>query len=144
MKASHPQLFDKLSVSFHQKSWKEALIRDIEGLLNNAAQSGELLLDHYPNCRHSVLNYGLPSMSRQLPINIDALLLAQHIQNILIVFEPRIDPRTVRVTPVTEKMQSRVLAVLFDINGCYVVPEHQAPLQLRIALDYSCGAVTML
>lgn len=144
MKASLPQLFDKLSIGSHDKNWRDALIRDVESLLNNAARSGHLPLSEYPFCRQSVINYGLPSMSRQLPINIEALSLAQHIQRILNVFEPRIDPRSVRVVPVVEKMQTRVLSVLFDINGWYVVPEHQAPLHLRIALDYSCGAVTML
>lgn len=144
MKTSQPLLFDKISVSASRKNWREGLLRDIECLLNNAARSGQLSLQHHAYCHKSVLNYGLPSLSRQLPINVDALTLAQHIQNILTLFEPRIDPRSIRVMPVVEKMQSRVLAVLFDINGWCVIPEHQTSLHLRIALDYSCGTVAIL
>jgi type VI secretion system protein ImpF len=137
-------LFDKISARENSKNWREALLRDIESLLNNAARSGQLALQDHPFCERSVLNYGLPSLSRQLPINVDALTLALHIQNILTHFEPRIDPRSIQVMPVVEKAQSRVLAVLFDINGWCVIPEHQTSLHLRIALDYSCGTVAIL
>lgn len=144
MNTAHPLLFDKLSISTPSNHWRDALFRDIECLLNNAARSGQLFLHNYTYCQHSVLNYGLPSLSQQLPINADALTLAQHIKTIITVFEPRIDPRSMRVVPVMEKSYARLLAVLFDINGICTIPDHQAPFNLRIALDYSCGAVTMI
>jgi len=144
MKVSQPFLFDKLSSKTSRSFWRGALVRDVELLLNDAARSGQLHLDNYPWCKNSVLNFGLPSLSRQLPVNADALTIAHHIHSIIVLFEPRIDPRSIKVTPVVEKRQALVLTLLFDINGWSVIPELQAPISLRIALDYSCGAVSII
>lgn len=144
MKASLPMLFDKLSVrnqSGSADNWRRVLVRDIEFLLNDASRSADLKLHDYEHSESSVLNYGLPSLSQRIPINTDPLTLARHIQRIITSFEPRLDPKTIRVVPVVNERQSYVLAILFDIYGTCSLPGDEMLVNLRIALDYSCGAV---
>ncbi|MBI6144134.1 GPW/gp25 family protein [Serratia marcescens] len=144
MKASLPMLFDKLSVRSQSGSadnWRRVLVRDIESLLNDASRSADLKLHDYAHSESSVLNYGLPSLSQRIPINTDPLTLARHIQRIITSFEPRLDPKTIRVVPVVNERQSYVLAILFDIYGTCSLPGDEMLVNLRIALDYSCGAV---
>lgn len=144
MKASLPMLFDKLSVRHQSASadnWRRVLVRDIEFLLNDASRSADLKLHDYAHSESSVLNYGLPSLSQRIPINTDPLTLARHIQRIITSFEPRLDPKTIRVVPVVNERQSYVLAILFDIYGTCPLPGDEMLVNLRIALDYSCGAV---
>lgn len=144
MKASLPMLFDKLSMrnqSARADNWRRVLVRDIEFLLNDASRSADLKLHGYAHSESSVLNYGLPSLSQRIPINTDPLTLARHIQRIITSFEPRLDPKTIRVVPVVNERQSYVLAILFDIYGTCSLPGDEILVNLRIALDYSCGAV---
>lgn len=144
MKASLPMLFDKLSVRHQSASadnWRRVLVRDIEFLLNDASRSADLKLHDYAHSESSVLNYGLPSLSQRIPINTDPLTLARHIQRIITSFEPRLDPKTIRVVPVVNERQSYVLAILLDIYGTCSLPGDEMLVNLRIALDYSCGAV---
>ncbi|MFK3698530.1 type VI secretion system baseplate subunit TssE, partial [Serratia bockelmannii] len=139
-----PMLFDKLSVRSQSGSadnWRRVLVRDIEFLLNDASRSADLKLHDYAHSESSVLNYGLPSLSQRIPINTDPLTLARHIQRIITSFEPRLDPKTIRVVPVVNERQSYVLAILFDIYGTCSLPGDEMLVNLRIALDYSCGAV---
>ncbi len=144
MKVSAPALFDKLSLNSHSRKkfqWREMLLRDIESLLNDSARSAELKLAQYEECDKSVINYGLPSLSRRLPITTDPVSLAEHIQRIIVTFEPRLDPHSIRVVPLVNQDQPFVLAILFDINGTCLIPGDECIVNLRIALDYSCGAV---
>lgn len=144
MKASLPMLFDKLSSKKKRAGsdyWRQILVRDIEFLLNDASRSADLKLHEYKQCENSVINYGLPSLSQRIPINTDPLILAKHIQKIITVFEPRLDPKTIRVVPVVNERQSFILAIFFDIHGICSLPGEKSLVNLRIALDYSCGAV---
>nr|AAT90804.1 conserved hypothetical protein [uncultured proteobacterium QS1] len=144
MKTSLPMLFDKLGTPKHNitsDGWRKVLVRDIEFLLNDASRSADLHLQDYGHCENSVLNFGLPSLSKRIPISTDPLKLARHIQRILASFEPRLNPKTIRVVPVINARQSYVLAILFDIYGACFLPGEETLVNVRIALDYSCGAV---
>lgn len=147
MKNISPALFDKLTLRHHgyQKSaWRKMLLRDIEYLLNDASRSARLNLTQYQHCAISVINYGLPSLSQWIPVNTSPLTLARHIQKIIATFEPRLDPRSIRVVPLLNTEQSSMLAILFDIYGVCLFSGEPETVNLRIALDYSCGAVRVL
>lgn len=144
MKVSPLALFDKLSVHHdnHKKSgWRDIILRDIEFLLNDASRSADLKLSSHGHCTTSVINYGLPSLSKRIPISIDPILLARHIQKIISVFEPRLESDSIRVIPLVDAEQPFVLAILFDIYGVCLFSGEPESVNLRIALDYSCGAV---
>lgn len=147
MKTTQPTLFDKLSLNSNAKkpaAWREVLLRDISCLLNDASRSGSLPLDAYPYCANAVINYGLPSLSKEIPVRADATILAMHIHKILVTFEPRLEPSKIMIRPVMEPGQSAVLALLFDISAVTAIPGKPTRVDLRIAIDYSCGAIQVL
>ncbi len=147
MTISAPILFDKLSLRHEQARlphWREVLLRDIECLLNDSARSAALNLVRHPHCEASVVNYGLPSLSQQVPINTDLMDLARRIQRIIATFESRLDPRSIKVVPLIDKDHTWVLAILFDIHARCNLPGEEQLMNLRIALDYSYGMVRVL
>ncbi|NDJ56684.1 type VI secretion system baseplate subunit TssE [Enterobacteriaceae bacterium 4M9] len=147
MKTSDPVLFDKLTLRHEHASlphWREILLRDIECLLNDSAHSAALKLQRYDHCETSVVNYGLPSLSQQVPVNTDLMALARQIQRIIATFEPRLDSRSIKVVPLIDKDQTWVLAILFDIHARCSLPGEATFVNLRIALDYSYGTVRVL
>jgi type VI secretion system protein ImpF len=147
MDISAPILFDKLSLRHEHTRlphWREVILRDIESLLNDSAHSAGLKLKHYPYCETSVLNYGLPSLSQQVPVHTNLMELARHIQRTIATFESRLDPRSIKVVPLINKDQTWVLAILFDIHARCNLPGEDLLVNLRIALDYSYGMVRVL
>ncbi|HFI5335089.1 TPA: type VI secretion system baseplate subunit TssE [Serratia liquefaciens] len=140
-------LFDKLSGKrkiFSLEDFRRILVRDIEFLLNDASHGADLKFHNYEYFDKSVLNYGLPSLSRRIPINTEPLALARQIQKIISSFEPRLDPRTIKVIPVVNERKSYILAILFNIYGTCLLPENKLMVNLRVALDYSCGFVRVV
>jgi len=147
MKKLQPALFDKLTLrnaGYKKAAWREWILRDIECLLNDSSRSAQLQLKQYSFCKESVINYGLPSLSKRIPINTDPMILARHIQYIIATFEPRLEPGSIRVVPILDSGQTYVLAILFDIFGICIFSGEPEAVNLRIALDYSCGAVKVL
>lgn len=128
----------------HLPQWREVLLRDIELLLNDAAHSASLALDKNTHCITSVINYGLPTLSSKVPINTDPIILAKRIQQIIATFEPRLDPRSIRVIPFVNKNETWTLALLFDIYAKTNLPDEDHAVNLRIALDYSYGSVRVI
>lgn len=145
---SLPILFNKLSIDSRKKDikiWQESLSKDIESLLNESARSGQLYFSSEKSfAEFSVINFGLPSLSKKMPINIDPIILAEHITKILIVFEPRIDPDSIKVIPVVDGEDLRVISMLFDIYAKSYLNNQEIILNIRISLDCSCGAVRVL
>lgn len=145
---SLPILFNKLSIDSRKKDiniWQESLSKDIENLLNESARSKQLeFSDYISYAKFSVINFGLPSLSKRMPINIDAITLAEHITEILIVFEPRIDPDSIRVVPIVDGDDLNVLSMLFDIYAKSYLNNQEIILNIKISLDCSCGAVRVL
>lgn len=147
MKTSDPVLFDKLTLRREHASlphWREILLRDIEYLLNDSAHSAALGLERHTHCETSVVNYGLPSLGQQVPVNTDLMALARKIQRIIATFEPRLDSRSIKVVPLIDKDKTWVLAILFDIHARCCLPGESQMVNLRIALDYSYGIVRVL
>ncbi|WP_130835780.1 type VI secretion system baseplate subunit TssE [[Erwinia] mediterraneensis] len=147
MTTSAPLLFDKLSLCHGQARlphWRTVLLRDIEYLLNDAAHSATLNLSAYPQCVTSVVNYGLPPLSQQVPVVSDLMTLAWQIQRIIATFEPRLDPRSIKVVPLIDKDQTCVLALLFAIHARCHLPAEAGLVSLRIAFDYAQGTVRAL
>lgn len=147
MDISAPMLFDKLSLRHEHARlphWRDVILRDIETLLNDSAHSAELKLKGFPYCETSVLNFGLPSLSQQVPVHTDLMELARRIQRIIATFESRLDPRSIKVVPLINKDQTWVLAILFDIHALCNLPGERHLVNLRIALDYSYGMVRVV
>lgn len=92
---------------------RSAVLRDLGWLLNaNRAEPSEshprvtraayldeqvLLWEQVPQARHSVLNYGLASLSGSNIGRLNLKVVAADIKKAIVDFEPRIDPKTLVV-----------------------------------------------
>lgn len=144
---SLPILFNKLSINSSKNNIKvleEALTNDIEHLLNDASHSAQKDILYGTLAASSVINFGLPSLGKKVPITIDAILLARHIATIIRTFEPRIVSDSIKVIPIVDKDESYLLSMLFDIHAISYFNTQEFILHIRIALDCSCGSVNVL
>ncbi len=74
---------------------RESVLRDLNWLFNATQHSGDLT--GYPEVQLSVLNYGLPAVSGRPASSIEFNELARALREVLLRFEPRLVPHTVRV-----------------------------------------------
>lgn len=74
---------------------RESVLRDLNWLFNATQLSDDL--DAYPEVRASVVNYGLPALSGRAASSIGLKDLTQELREMLLRFEPRLIPHTVRV-----------------------------------------------
>ncbi|MCV2503768.1 MAG: GPW/gp25 family protein, partial [Neisseriaceae bacterium] len=134
------QTFRKNGYSFLQ----ETLSRDIENLLNDASHSAYFDLKKYEYVEDSVLNLGCSVFNESMPINTNPVVLAQKIADVLSKFEPRLDSNSIKVIPIIDNADNEVLSILFDIQGITNISSDRIEINLRIALDYSCGIVNVI
>jgi len=79
-----------------------AVLRDL-GWLFNATGLGLPMDDRrYPHAARSVLNYGLPMLSGQFTSSVQRASMEQALKNAIVLFEPRILPRTLEVELIME------------------------------------------
>lgn len=74
---------------------RESVLRDLNWLFNATQYSGDLT--DYPEVQASVLNYGLPAVSGRPASSLELGELARALREVLLRFEPRLVPHTVRV-----------------------------------------------
>lgn len=74
---------------------RESVLRDLNWLFN-ATQTSEDLND-FPEVKASVVNYGLPALSGRAASSVSLNDLTREIRDMLLRFEPRLIPNTVRV-----------------------------------------------
>jgi type VI secretion system protein ImpF len=142
-----PMLLDKLREAvppIDPGSWRRIVLRDIERLLGDGARGATLPVAHLPHAASSVLNHGLPPFAALEDGMLDAHRWATHLRDVLAAFEPRLDPRTIRVAPVLCASDRQMLALLYDIDGVLLSRSERIPLTFRIALDFSCGAIRIV
>ena len=85
-----------------RQALRQAVLRDL-GWLFNATNLGLTMDDRrHPNAARSVLNYGLPMLSGQFTSSVQRVSMEQALKNAILLFEPRILPRTLEVELVME------------------------------------------
>ena len=112
---------------------RQAVLRDLSWLFNAVAPNS-IKWDSYPYARHSVLNYGLPSMSGMTASTIDILDLDGLIRQAILDFEPRIMSASLHV-------QALVLESQMDSHNIVSVRIHAdvwaqpVPLEFLVQTD---------
>ena len=108
--------------------FKTEVSRTTEMLVDRA--TGKSLAD-FENASVSVLAYGVPKLSGEHGVNTLGAELARTVERAIRIFEPRIDPGTLRVRPASqtegEQPDSTVSIFGFEIEGnvrMKPVPEH--------------------
>lgn len=120
---------------------RETVLRDLHWLFNATRPGGEL--DEDPQLRSSVLNYGLPAVSGRPASSLDLVELARELRRVLLNFEPRLIPHTVRVhaEPVKESSHN---VVGFRIEGQLWSQPIPLEIYMRTEMDLESGQTRMV
>ncbi len=76
--------------------------RDLDSLLNTIALDATVDMEHAPLVRRSVLNFGLPDIANRTIDENRVDNIPDEIRSAIAVYEPRIDPDTLRISRDTD------------------------------------------
>jgi len=77
---------------------RREVARDLESLMNNIAFESTEDITHFGYVRRSILNYGLPDIAHMTIDESRVDSLSAGIRTVLMTYEPRLDPQTIRAT----------------------------------------------
>jgi type VI secretion system protein ImpF len=121
---------------------RRAVLRDLAWLFNASRPSDAEGFAHFPRVEASVLNFGLPSFSGKTASNLDVVELENSIRQVIVRFEPRIDPSTLLVRAMlspTQMDHHNVISV--QISGNLWAQPVPLELLLRTEVDLETGNV---
>ena len=121
---------------------RQAVLRDLAWLFNSTRMAEEPDWPAAPNARRSVINYGLPALSGETASTFDTMRLTHAMRQVIIDFEPRIDPATLQV----EAMVSQIALdhhnqIQVEIRGNLWAHPVPIELLLRTSVDLETGQV---
>lgn len=120
---------------------RQAVLRDLAWLFNTTRMTG-VDWTRYPAAEHSVINYGLPSLSGELAASLDAIELENAIRQLIIDFEPRIMASTLQVEALSSDQQlDHHNVVSVQIRGSMWAQPVPFELLLRTEVDLETGQV---
>lgn len=122
---------------------REAVLRDLEWLLNAAAHSEEQLdPDEYPLVAKSVINFGLPPLSGETASTLDPIELERRIRTAIANFEPRILPGSLKVQALlTDSTLDQHNLVQIQIAGRLWAEPVPLEILMRTEMDLETGDV---
>jgi type VI secretion system protein ImpF len=122
---------------------RAALLRDLAWLLNTGRLETVEDLEAYPEVRRSVLNYGIPDLAGSTIAGADTTAIERTVRQAITIFEPRIDPQSLKVVVERGESGSGRNAMVFRIEGAlWAKPAPQA-LYLKTEVDLETGQVTV-
>jgi len=125
------------------KRLREAVLRDIEWLLNTVNLESTVDLDELPEVRDSVINFGLPAMSGTTSKQADTGKIEKIIKRAIEVYEPRIMKNTVRVRGIQDAKLDNPCAIAFQIEGTLWGNPYPEALYFHTELDLELGEVKL-
>ncbi|OED39499.1 hypothetical protein AB833_15130 [Chromatiales bacterium (ex Bugula neritina AB1)] len=122
---------------------REAVLRDLEWLLNTGNIQGVVDLDTHDEIAKSVINYGLPNLSGKTISTTDLRQVQEQIRRTISAFEPRIAANSLKVTlvPGTGGMHSN--SAVFQIEATLWGRHMPEALFLRTEVDLELGEVVL-
>jgi type VI secretion system protein ImpF len=113
---------------------KDAVARDLEALLNTRAVIAEELLEDYPECGSSILNYGLNDFAdRSLSSPSDRAHICACLEKVIARHEPRL--RNVKAS--LEIREGAVNRLNFSITALLAASSSQEPVNFDAVLQRS-------
>ena len=113
---------------------KDAVARDLEALLNTRAVIDEALLEDYPECSRSILNYGLSDFAdRSLSSPSDRAHICACLEKVIACHEPRLR----NVKALLEMRAGAVNRLDFSITGVLVASASQEAVNFDAVLQPS-------
>ena len=127
-----------------KKRLHEAVLRDLEWLFNTTRMSDDEFIG-FDDARRSVINYGLPALSGETASTLDLVNLEQSIKQVILDYEPRISPSSLRVdaivsTPLLD--QHNVISI--QIRGDLWARPIPLEILLRTNVDLENGTVEIV
>jgi len=116
--------------------------RDLTWLFN--AQNmcmDEELEENYSNVASSVLNYGMPDLTGRTASSINIYQLEKTLKQIILRFEPRIIPNTLKVKLHEDKTMMDHNALVFEIDGNIWADPIPIHLHLMTQMDLENGNI---
>ncbi|MBK7234254.1 MAG: type VI secretion system baseplate subunit TssE [Sterolibacteriaceae bacterium] len=122
--------------------FRQAVLRDLAWLFNATRPTSDPTLAACEHVQHSVINYGLPSMSGETASNFDVAALEASIRQAIVDFEPRIDKATLRVDAVMSRAAlDHHNQLQVQIRGSMWAQPVPIELLLRTDVDLETGQV---
>lgn len=120
---------------------KAGVLRDLAWLLSTGYLETFEDLEAHPYARNSVVNYGLPDLTGSSVANMDPGRLEKIVREAIVKFEPRINPRTLKVSVSVDRGRMHRNAMMFRIEGELWAQPAPLALSLRTELDLESGNV---
>jgi type VI secretion system protein ImpF len=125
-----------------QGKLRQAVLRDLAWLFNATRMGGAIEQGAYPYAARSVLNYGLPALSGATASALDVVELETTLRQVIIDFEPRILPDTLKVEAIVSELQlDHHNVVSVQISGDLWGQPVPIELLLRTEVDLETGEV---
>ncbi|MGE3166137.1 MAG: type VI secretion system baseplate subunit TssE [Planctomycetota bacterium] len=131
------------------RQMRAGVLRDLVWLLNTtnlaatpkADQTNEL--DHYPDVRSSVLNYGMPDLAGRTLSGSDPVAIEAALKRVLLNFEPRLVPRTLNVRVHVAHGDMGRNAMMIEIEGELWAQPLSERVFLKTQLDLETGNISL-
>jgi type VI secretion system protein ImpF len=113
---------------------KDAVARDLEALLNTRSVISEESLEAYPECKSSIVTYGLSDFAdRSLSSPSDRAYICQCLEKVIAQHEPRLR----NVKALLEVREDSVNRLRFSITALLVASTSQEPVNFDAVLQPS-------
>lgn len=124
---------------FNEAALRATIRRDVAWLLNTTHLGAIANLEPYPQVATSVVNFGVPDLAGKSFHRRTILHRAREIRGAIRTFEPRIEPESVVVEPVstTERFNS----ITFFITGDITNAARAMPVKFRTDLEAESASV---
>lgn len=123
---------------------KRTVLRDLIWLLNTTCHHTDGQLDHFPEVRRSVVNYGIPVLAGKNFSGVNWRELERSIHDAILFFEPRIlaDSLSVKAFAPTDPLGHHNL-LQFEIRGDLWSMPFPIELLIRSELDLETGQMKL-
>jgi type VI secretion system protein ImpF len=128
---------DKRVVSIRR--YKNAVLRDLEMLLNSKSHPLGDNIYEFSEAAHSVLNYGIPDVCGLTFSTINPIEYETQVKQTLLCFEPRITRNQLSVHIATSGDSRNIRAISFEIEGEFWAQPLPDRLYVKTEVDLETG-----
>lgn len=123
---------------------RDMVLRDLVYLLNTANQHGQIDILRHPEVPTATVNYGVPPLTGGYASEQRWIQVEQAIRTAILRFEPRIAPRSLKVSPLVhgdERAHYNVL--VFEISGLLHLEPYPLEFTVQSSVDLETQQMTL-
>jgi type VI secretion system protein ImpF len=124
---------------FSARQMREAVLRDLNWLLNTPQRLEAGDTEETPNVHTSVVNFGVPDLCGMTAGGLDVVSLEKAVARAIRAYEPRIRPGTLRVIARVDESSMSANALVFEVRGDLWAQPVPEPLFLKTEVDLETG-----